>query len=147
MICTKCKKDLPEEMFFWRLKGKNRRHEQCKSCYKEYRKGVYTKHYKEHRKDYLYRAKIRNKRVREENRKKLIEYLLSHPCIDCGEKDIIVLEFDHKNSKEKEKNIAYMARFNNWEKVLKEIEKCDVRCANCHRKRTAKQNNWYKNNY
>jgi hypothetical protein len=29
-------------------------------------------------------------------------------------------------------------------KIKEEIEKCEVRCANCHRKVTAQRGNWYR---
>lgn len=73
-------------------------------------------------------------------------YLLTHPCVDCGEDDPVVLEFDHINPQTKGNNISTMAnRGNTPDRILKEIELCEVRCANCHKKKTAKQFGFYKN--
>jgi hypothetical protein len=65
----------------------------------------------------------------------LVEFFREHPCIDCGEIDPLVLEFDHLG--DKNFNIAHGLRDRNWQTVLDEIAKCDVVCANCHRRRTA----------
>ena len=64
-------------------------------------------------------------------------YLLEHPCVDCGENDIRVLEFDHRNPAEKTAAISRMVadRFS-VDRIKVEVEKCDVRCANCHRRRS-----------
>ena len=65
----------------------------------------------------------------------LTEYLSGHPCVDCGETDIVVLEFDHVG--EKLANISTLANGGrSWARILSEIEKCEVRCANCHRLKT-----------
>jgi hypothetical protein len=71
--------------------------------------------------------------------------LLTHPCVDCGESDPVVLEFDHVIG-EKKHNIAYLVRSGrNWRSITKEIQKCEVRCANCHRRATARRDgNWKK---
>jgi hypothetical protein len=66
---------------------------------------------------------------------KLVEFFRDYPCADCGESDPLVLEFDHRGNKSF--NIAKGARDRNWQAVLDEIAKCDVVCANCHRRRTA----------
>lgn len=67
-------------------------------------------------------------------------YLDSHPCVDCGESDPIVLEFDHRDPNEKEYQISYLLT-GNWsiDKIVSELAKCDVRCANCHRRRSVDQ--------
>lgn len=75
-------------------------------------------------------------------RKKVYEYLLNHPCTDCGEVDPVVLEFDHLDPTIKEYNISNMMSYS-WSSIEKEISKCQVVCANCHRRRTAKTYNWY----
>lgn len=64
-------------------------------------------------------------------------------CADCNETDSIVLEFDHRCRDEKYINISDAVRLG-WalEKIKVEINKCDVVCANCHRRRTAKQMKW-----
>lgn len=85
------------------------------------------------------RVKTRRRKIRQF----IYDYLKSHPCIDCGEIDPIVLEFDHRANKEIQ--ICDMVRAGHAiSRVEKEIAKCDVRCANCHKKKTAKDFNWYK---
>lgn len=61
-------------------------------------------------------------------------YFHNHPCVDCGETDPIVLEFDHLQ--DKKFAISAGIRNRNWADVLDEIAKCEVVCANCHRRRT-----------
>jgi hypothetical protein len=67
----------------------------------------------------------------------LLEYFSQNPCADCGETDPLVLEFDHLG--DKQFNVAKGIRDRNWESVLAEIAKCEVVCANCHRRRTARR--------
>ncbi len=82
------------------------------------------------------------KRHRVKIRQKLLEYLSVRECVDCREKDPIVLEFDHRDRKDKFKIVVKMLSGHySWESVLKEIKKCDVRCANCHRRKTYKEQN------
>ena len=82
----------------------------------------------------LYEAQ---KRHRIKVRSRMFEFLSARSCVDCGERDPIVLEFDHRDPKNKFKVIAKMLSGHySWESVRKEIEKCEVRCANCHRRKT-----------
>jgi len=77
---------------------------------------------------------------------RLIEWRMDYKrrkgCIDCGENDPVVLDFDHKNGKRKKFSLAKTVSLS---RMKQEAKKCDVRCANCHRRRTAKQLGWYKN--
>ena len=76
-------------------------------------------------------------RYRDTNRRFVDEYLASHPCVDCGEADIVVLEFDHVIG-EKHKAISVLVQnAASTRRIAQEIAKCEVRCANCHRRRTA----------
>jgi hypothetical protein len=50
-----------------------------------------------------------------------------------------VLEFDHLEGEDKSFNIGQALSYRNWQSILDEIEKCDVVCANCHRRRTARR--------
>lgn len=75
--------------------------------------------------------------------KRVIEYLREHPCVDCGETDIVVLEFDHVRGEKRFCISEMMAYSYPWSSVLAEIEKCEVRCANCHRRRTAYEHGYF----
>jgi hypothetical protein len=102
-------------------------------------------YYYKHHDLMLSRKKINQSKARIRNRKFLLEYLKSHPCIDCGERNPIVLEFDHKATHKKEYTIANMTGSSySLEKIKAEVSKCDVRCANCHRIKTANDLNWFK---
>jgi len=79
---------------------------------------------------------------REKNRREVMAYLASHPCVDCGNADPIVLEFDNREPGQKLKEVSLLMISRRWPHVLHEIEKCDVRCVNCHRRRTATQYRW-----
>ena len=65
----------------------------------------------------------------------LIEFFRTRPCVDCGETDALVLEFDHLGHKNF--GIAQGLPNRKWQALLDEIAACDVVCANCHRRRTA----------
>jgi len=70
------------------------------------------------------------------NRALLNAYLATHPCVDCGETDTAVLDFDHVRG-EKFADVSLMIAFGySWPKIALEIAKCDVRCANDHRRVT-----------
>jgi len=60
-------------------------------------------------------------------------YLLEHPCIDCGETDPRVLDFDHREGTIKGAEVMRLAQDGySIARVQAEIGKCDVRCRNCH---------------
>jgi hypothetical protein len=87
---------------------------------------------------------IRRKRVMGEYRVLVRQYLKEHPCVDCGETDLLVLEFDHIRGEKKSEISTLVHNTLSWEKVLEEIGKCEVRCANCHKRKTAAQFAWWK---
>lgn len=127
-----CKKHGMTEFSLWGIRWK------CLKC----QKGYQDKRYKinsKMKKEALVRAK-NHKKV---NQEYVWEYLLSHPCVDCGETNPVVLEFDHKDDSDKKREISLMlSNGNSLDTIIKEIEKCEVRCANCHRRRTAEQFGW-----
>jgi hypothetical protein len=83
------------------------------------------------------------KRAVQRNREKLREFLRASQCADCGIADFAVLEFDHRDPRDKRGDMCQLLTFS-WESMLTEIGKCDVVCANCHRRRTARQFGWRK---
>lgn len=65
------------------------------------------------------------------------DYKKAHPCQTCGESDWRCLDFHHRDPNTKTSGLNRVARkTSSMKKVLEEIEKCDVLCANCHRKVT-----------
>lgn len=82
--------------------------------------------------------------LKNRNRAYAAEYKATHPCVDCGNTDPRVLDFDHRNRAEKLYSISFMlVRCFSIEMLKAEIAKCDVRCANCHRIKTAEQMDRY----
>ena len=69
----------------------------------------------------------------------ILSYLLSHPCVDCGERDVIVLEFDHVRGQKKNNISGLISSGKGAERMLKEIALCDVVCRNDHMRRTLRR--------
>jgi hypothetical protein len=74
----------------------------------------------------------------------MIEFLKAHPCIDCDERDIRVLDFDHAPGTKTADVSVLVGRGASWKRIEGEMAKCVVRCANCHRRKTAVELGWYK---
>lgn len=70
-------------------------------------------------------------------RRKAIDALKTAPCADCGNSyPPVCMDFDHVRG-EKLFGIAKIRnRGVDWQRVLDEVAKCDIVCANCHRLRT-----------
>ncbi len=135
--CTKCNSAKSLDEFGLRSKTTGKRECICKTCKREYTKS----HYRNNKDVYKKRASEFTKKTRIVNSCKMVDYLRKHPCVDCGEPDVIVLQFDH--IKDKEHTIGKMVvNGYSWPKILDEINKCQVRCANCHTRKTAKDFNW-----
>lgn len=89
------------------------------------------------------RIHIRDAKVIENNQRKVAAYLARHPCVDCGQTDIRVLEFDHVHGT-KAGNVSRMiGEGYSWSTIEAEIAKCEVRCANCHRIRTSERGGFW----
>lgn len=112
----------------------------CKDCAKLYRK----KYYEQNRDKAIQYAMQSNKKKKEQLQSYVYEYLKLHSCIDCGEADPTVLEFDHRDTAKKKSGICELVlNKSSLKKLKEEIDKCDIRCANCHRRKTAYQFDWW----
>lgn len=140
LTCYMCGETKPGGDFAFADMAKGTRQRHCRNCQSAYRRA----HYLANREDYIRREIARINSYRVENRALMLTYLLAHPCVDCGESDPVKLDFDHRDPSLKRGNIGVMAAHKPWRLVLREVEKCDVRCANCHMRRTAQQFNWRK---
>src|SRR5438105_9081688 len=137
-ICCMCHEDRPTTAFAFRNIATGELSDHCRSCQATYRR----QHYLRNKPTYVENERLRVRGHRLRNRDLLVDYLRVHPCIDCGETDIVVLDFDHRDPSLKRMEVAKLAARKPWPTVLKEIAKCDVRCASCHRRRTAEQFRW-----
>ena len=136
--CSRCKKEKLLSEFNFKIKARGLYSYQCRECSRYYIKS----HYNNNRTYYLLKAKKRNQKIRDEARTYIWNYLTKHPCLDCSEKDPVVLEFDH--TRDKLFTISSVGRNRSLLQIKEEVKKCEIRCANCHRRKTAKQFGWHK---
>lgn len=136
--CSKCKRELPLDQFNKRGDGKQ---PWCKRCNRERAR----KYYADNREKHL--AVIRQKTLAriKANQDWIIQYLIEHPCTDCGEKDLLVLEFDHLS--DKAMNVSHAIQYHGIATLQCEVAKCEVVCANCHKRRTASRTPSYRSKY
>lgn len=112
---------------------------QCKFCKSEKNK----EHYRNNKQYYFDKARKNTAQQIDRLRLFVLDYFLSHPCVDCGETNPVVLDFHHERDK-----IATIAQLVHngcsTNKLKREIDKCIVLCSNCHRIRHAKDDGWWK---
>lgn len=144
-VCRDCRLEKPDS-------DKSRvRGGRCKLCYNESRrdwraarpKVVFTEEQLKRRREYYHEwknadngEKYRNHHERmrkrgQEHQEAIQEIKTELGCARCANQDFRVLHFHHKDPESKNHNIANMKGMS-WERVLEEISKCEVLCANCH---------------
>jgi len=138
--CTKCNKTKPVSEYNYRNKSKGTYQSHCRKCSKAYLKT----HYRKNTQYYREKAKYHTRRYEQIARRTIYEIKLGNPCVKCGESDPRVLDFDHINSQEKSHNVANMVKSGHSVKsIMKEVEKCQILCANCHRRKTSEHFSYY----
>lgn len=105
----------------------------CKLC----ANALGMENYYKNKERYFAKARDRDRALDE-----LINGYKTAPCMDCGVSyPPYVMDLDHRDPSEKIEKVSMMRRRRMaFAKIVAEIEKCDVVCANCHRVRTNKQN-------
>jgi hypothetical protein len=126
-LCSRCKTRKPAEAFARNSAKKDGRQQHCREC----KSKIDAAYYKENP------GRIRDGKKRSvERAKKMVEdFLRKSKCVVCGNDDWVVLEFDHLG--DKLYDVSTMVQDGlGLETIMREIEKCEVVCANCHRRRT-----------
>jgi hypothetical protein len=90
------------------------------------------------------RHRANKENARQRAREFIAAYFATHPCVDCGKNDPMILTFDHARG-EKRNNVADMVRDGlSVEAIAAEIVKCDVVCFNCHSLREQQRSKTYR---
>jgi recombinational DNA repair protein (RecF pathway) len=127
--CTNCGETKPISEFPRRGSGYQ---SHCKECSRAY----IRKHYQSNKQYYLDKNKRKLERILV-----LVREAKSKPCADCGQSyPYYVMDFDHRPGEKKVAEIARLVPTKSIRRIVEEIAKCDVVCANCHRKRTFQKN-------
>lgn len=136
--CCMCRRAQPLGEFNRRRASPDGLQRHCRACSAR----ASREHYRRHAADHKQVVARNNGRYRARNRQLLLDYLREHPCVDCGITDPVVLDFDHVTL-DKLGDVSRMAaRPVGVRRLLAELAKCEVRCVNCHRRRTARVFGW-----
>ncbi len=125
-LCPKCKKQKPLTDFW-----KDKRTKDGLLCYCKICKYAAAEKWRKENKE---KSSTSVKKSQDKKRKPYIEYKKTLKCKECGENHIACLEFHHRNPAEKAFGIGHSFVGKSMEQLRKEIAKCDVLCANCHKK-------------
>ncbi|MDT0158487.1 hypothetical protein Q9R19_12715 [Microbacterium sp. ARD32] len=127
--CGTCQKSKPRSEFNRKSSRADGLQEVCRECNRE----ASRRYYARNRAHHIAVIRKRNDAQRATNRAIIRGHLLTHPCVDCGIRDIRVLDFDHRPGTDKRDGVMQLVNDGYGIAVISaEIEKCDVRCRNCH---------------
>ena len=136
-VCSGCGHTKAQDQFDWKYFAGGIRKSRCKACVSHYSK----QHYLQNKEAYKRRGVINGRLSRRRLATLVFQYLEENPCVDCGQSNPVLLDFDHRGDQFKSISEMIKSRYS-WNRIKEEISKCDVRCANCHRLKTAKQFGW-----
>jgi hypothetical protein len=127
--CGSCMQSRPTSDFNRRSASLDGLQSTCRDCNRAQARRYYARNRVSH-----VRRIVAAKRQRRSEALELIgRHLTANPCVDCGESDIRVLDFDHRDGAEKGSEVMRLAQDGHaLARVAAEIAKCDVRCRNCH---------------
>lgn len=129
-LCRRCGEAKESTDFNGSPKNRDGLHSYCRECQKAYYRENYDRHLANVRRS----AALRTQQLRS-----IVFAAMSGGCVDCGERDIRVLEFDHVVGT-KIRSIGDLVRRGASERVLREeIKKCELRCRNCHARATIRR--------
>lgn len=138
--CVICKQHLPTSEFNRRRRSADGLQIHCRECNRIASRAYYQRNPVKHVRD----VNANKLEYIARNRRVVLAHLFANPCVDCGESDPRVLEFDHVRG-EKEGEVSRMAAYPvKLNRLIMEIAKCEVRCANCHRRRTGVVRGWWR---
>lgn len=131
LTCRECKQEKPEEEFPYRDMARGVRHRLCKTCRTIYNQSWYAKNAATHK------LAVAATRVvlRDRNWQWLQDLKADLKCIRCGETYAACLDFHHRDGTTKDMSLGE-AISHGWSiaRLEAELAKCDVLCANCHRR-------------
>lgn len=79
----------------------------------------------------------KDRRYKAKNILRLLDFLSNKSCVKCDEPDSVVLEFDHLDPATKIASVSNLVCVSRgWAKIKREIDKCQILCANCHKLKT-----------
>jgi len=140
--CSKCGVEKMEDCFHPDASKRSGFHSQCKECRNTFKLEKYYSD-TDGRKRHIKRVNITKSSIRKDNQIKVMRIQKQLGCIDCDEHDPLVLDFDHVSGEKVLAISRMISEGMRWETIEAEIAKCEVRCANCHRRKTAREGNFY----
>lgn len=130
--CSKCGVTKPLDDFNRSSRDVSKKTGYCRPCSNALGREYYRKN----------KGNLKKKEVRRHGEiKETVNNLKKVPCADCGGMfPTVCMDFDHLPQFEKSANVAELLRRKaSLEKILEEVAKCEVVCANCHRIRTSER--------
>jgi hypothetical protein len=132
--CSNCNVQKDINQFYKQSRSRDGCQSYCKKCITD----LCQKNYKANPDKFKKTARI----ARQRRQQKYLNLFKDKVCVDCGLADSVVFELDHRENKVM--NVSEMVNSRSWKAILDEFNKCDIVCANCHRRRTAKRGRWIK---
>jgi len=127
--CGTCGVSKPLDEFNRKSSSADGRQAVCRDCNRESSRRYYARNREHH----IAVIRARTRAQQAASISFVSEYLSAHPCVDCGEADLRVLDFGHRPGSPKRDDVMRPVRNGHSIAVItSEVEKCDVRCRNCH---------------